>query len=102
MSVTVTKNAGQTTLTFAITGASSKIDPMIDKWAKQVWNSGYGLLDANSNLVDYATATNNQKFAALNKRIKQLGLDEANSQESKDAHIIIVPTVHDFNGINGG
>ena len=102
MTFTVTKSGGNTTDTWSITGVSTKIDPINESWAKYCWHNGFGLLNAQGDLVDYATATNNQKLAAINKRIKQLGLDEANKQEDTDAKAALVVTKHNLVGVNGG
>lgn len=87
MAVTASKADGDTTFTFEITGLSTKVDPMIEQWAKYAWEHGYHATEevgGETVKVEWDDATNQQKLNAINRRIKALGLSEANTQEIDD------------------
>ncbi len=85
MAVNVSKNSGDTTFTFEVTGLSTKLDPLLDSWANYVWTHGFGLteeVDDETVAIEFEDATNSQKMSAINKRLKKLGRDEANTMEA--------------------
>ena len=88
MAVDVTKDNGNTTFTFEVTQTSANLDPRLDSWGEYVWTHGFGLTEGEGEeqtAMAYADATNQQKLDAIDKRIKALGRDEANTQESISA-----------------
>lgn len=63
MAITVTKQNGNTTFKWEITGPSITIDPFIDMFAKAAWHI-HGVLNPSGSIKSFALATNNEKFAA--------------------------------------
>ncbi len=104
MAVTVTKDSGNTTFLLSITGLSTKLDPIIEKWAEYSYNAKYAQqFDEDGGLIPFDDITNQQKLNAINARVKALGLAEANAQENNDTAAAkeAEKTVHDLSGING-
>ena len=91
MAVSVNKSDGNTEFTFTVTQTSTNLDPRLDSWGEYVWTHGFGLIegeDEEQSLVAYEDATNQQKLDAINKRLKALGRDEANTMEAIKAKTI--------------
>ena len=109
MAVTVTKDSGDTTFKFEVTGLSTKLDPILEKWAEYVYNHGFGtvLIESpeegqDSTKVDFDDLTNQQKLDAINARLKKLAVDEADTQENDDVKAAkeAEKTVHDLQNID--
>lgn len=85
MAVNVTTADGDTTFTFEVTAPNAKMNAILAAWAEYVWEHGFGLtetVDDEEVKIKFEDATSEQKMGAIDKRIKKLGRDEANTQES--------------------
>ena len=82
--VEVTKKDLQTTLTFSITALSTKLDPILDKWAEYAYGKGFATVMDGEEVKPFDDLTNTQKFAVINARIRAVGIAEANQQENDD------------------
>ena len=85
--VEVTKKDLNSTLTFTVTALSTKLDPILDKWAEYAYNHGFGVVMDGEEIKPFADLTNTQKFATINARFIALALAEANAQEDTDSFV---------------
>lgn len=92
MAATATKSNGRTTLTLTFSAPSAGADPIIENWAKFCWYDGFGLTDADGNLLDFDLATTQQKLDAIGRSTKTRAIQEANSQEVTDDLATLSPT----------
>jgi len=107
MAVQVTKDSGDTTFGFSVTGPEIKIDPLLEKWAEYAYGANFGQVYTGEAphlvLTPFDSITNQQKLDAINARLKALAIAEANAQEAKDTQAAkeAEKTVHDLSGVNG-
>jgi hypothetical protein len=84
----VSKAAGDTTVSWTVTGPEAKVDPIVEAAIKYQWTHGYGPIVTDGagieNLKPWNEATNQEKFDCANRRLRALFLDEANTQEVDD------------------
>jgi hypothetical protein len=100
MALTVTKSGGNTTIKFELIGLSTKLDAFLDKWAQYAWDAGFGAVDVNNNKIAFSNATTAQKLAALNKKLKQLAVDETNTLEGASYYATNKPTLTNLDDVS--
>ena len=99
MTVTVIKKDGNTTFRYEETKPSEELDPKIEMRAKYNWNLfGLTTQEVGEEIVlkDFDKATNQEKLDAIDRRLKDLGKKEADTQEVDDDKATLNPTKHEL------
>jgi len=84
MSISVSKDSGQLTLTIEFTGDETKMESELDLLTEDLWVSRYGNSYVEDKLVSVDTLTNAERLALINRWIKDEAKTRIDRQDKRD------------------